>query len=385
VTEYSAEFSNHIAMNIETIAVHAGERTDLNAGAVTDPLYLSTTFERDPDGSYPHGYIYSRNGNPNRSALEECVAELEGGAQGIAFASGMAATFGVFSTLRPGDHVIAPRESYYLTGILLRDMEARGICSTFVDMTLPENVAVAMRPETRMVWVETPANPLLGITDIAAVSEIAHANRAICVCDNTFASPVLQRPLALGADLVMHATTKYLGGHSDVVGGIIIAREPGELLDAIRLIQIRGGAVPSPFDCWLALRGIRTLPYRMRGHCGNAVAVASFLAAHRAVERVYYPGLLEHPGYDIAARQMKMPGGMLSFQAAGGGAGAMAVAARVRLFTRATSLGGVHSLIEHRASMEGAGSPTPENLLRLSIGLEHPDDLITDLDRALAG
>ncbi|MEP7218874.1 MAG: PLP-dependent transferase [Bacteroidota bacterium] len=372
-------------MNIETIAVHAGERTDLNAGAVTDPLYLSTTFERDADGSYPHGYMYSRNGNPNRSALEECMAELEGGAEGIAFASGMAATSGIFSTLRPGDHVIAPIESYYLTGVLLRDMEARGIRSTFVDMTLPENVAAAMRPETRMVWVETPANPLLGITDIAAVSEIAHASRAICVCDNTFASPVLQRPLALGADLVMHSTTKYLGGHSDVVGGIVIAREPGELLDAIRLTQIRGGAVPSPFDCWLALRGIRTLPYRMRAHCDNAAAVAGFLAAHRAVERVYYPGLPEHPGYDIAARQMKMPGGMLSFQTSGGGAGAMAVAARVTLFTRATSLGGVHSLIEHRASMEGPGSRTPENLLRLSIGLEHPDDLIADLDRALEG
>ncbi|MDB5034946.1 MAG: Cystathionine gamma-synthase [Chlorobi bacterium] len=370
-------------MNIETIAVHAGERPDRNAGSVIDPIYLSTTFERDADGDYPHGYMYSRNGNPNRDALEECLSALEGGAAAVAFASGMAAIAGIFGMLSPGDHVIAPIDSYYLTGVLLRDMGSWGIEATFVDMTRPADVEAAIRPGTRLVWVETPTNPLLRIVDIAGVAAIAHAAGAICACDNTFATPILQRPLELGADLVMHATTKYLGGHSDVVGGIVVARERGDMFDAIRRTQIRGGAVPSPFDCWLALRGIRTLPYRMRGHSENAAAVADFLTRHADVERVHYPGLRDHPGHEIAARQMKMFGGMVSFQTTGGAARAVEVAARTTLFTRATSLGGVHSLIEHRASIEGPGSSTPNNLLRLSIGLEHPDDLIADLGRAL--
>ena len=372
-------------MRIETLAVHAGHAVDAATGAVTPPIHLSTTFERGADAEYPRGFIYSRSGNPNRAALEEALRALEGGAAAAAFASGSAATMAICQALAPGDHVIAPAEAYYGTAKLLRDVFGPwGLETTFVDTTDPARVAAAVRPTTRLVWVESPSNPLLSVTDIAAVARIARDAGARCACDNTWATPVLQRPLALGADLVMHSTTKYLGGHSDVIGGGVVARADDDFFARVRAMQTTGGAVPSPFECWLVLRGIRTLPYRMRAHSANAYAVAEYLRRHPAVEAVHYPGLDAHPGHEVAVRQMTLPGGMLSFQVRGGREPALAVAARVRLFTRATSLGGTESLIEHRASVEGPGTPTPENLLRVSVGLEHPDDLIEDLAQALA-
>lgn len=371
-------------MHIETLAVHAGHTVDPTTGAVTPPIHLSTTFERAPDGTFPHGNIYARQKTPNRDALEICLAALEGGAAAAAFASGSAATMAIFQTLVPGDHVVAPLDAYYGTAKILRELFAPlGIESTFADLSDLDAAARAITSRTRIVWIETPSNPLLAITDIASVAKIAHAVGARCVCDNTWATPVLQRPLVLGADLVMHATTKYLGGHSDVLGGALVARDDDEQFARLRTIQTTGGAVPSPFECWLTMRGIRTLPWRMRAHTENATRVAHFLVAHRAVEAVHWPGLPTHRGHDVAARQMSAFGGMLSLQIRGDAARAMAVAARLELFTRATSLGGTESLVEHRASIEGAGTRAPDNLLRMSIGLEHADDLIADLDRAL--
>jgi cystathionine gamma-synthase len=259
-----------------------------------------------------------------------------------------------------------------------------GLQASVVDMTDLAAVRAAVRPTTRLLWVETPSNPLLKISDIAALAQIAHAAGARCAVDNTWATPALQRPLDLGADLALHATTKYLGGHSDVLGGAIVAREQDTFFERVRFIQGNGGAVPSPFDCWLVLRGIRSLAYRMRGHVANAARVAAFLNEHPAIERVYYPGLASHPGHAVVARQMCGFGGMLSIEVHGGEPAAMALAARVKLFTRATSLGGVESLIEHRASVEGPESRTPPGLLRVSVGLEHPDDLVADLAQALA-
>ncbi|WIG62039.1 MAG: Cystathionine gamma-lyase [Ktedonobacterales bacterium] len=371
-------------MRIETLAVHAGQEPDPATGAVTPPIHLSTTFERAPDGSYPHGHMYSRTSNPNRAALEASLAALEGGTGAAAFASGSAAAMTVFQALAPGDHVLAPDDVYHGTARLLRETFVPwGLAMDFVDMTDLARVQAALRPETRLLWVETPSNPLLKITDIAALATLAHAAGALVVCDNTWATPILQRPLALGADLVVHATTKYLGGHSDVLGGGVVGDEASEFFRRVRSIQTTGGAVPSPFECWLVLRGIRTLPYRMRAHSENALAVARFLNGHPAVEVVHYPGLETHAGYAVAQRQMTLPGGMISFQVRGDSTRAMAVAAQVRVFTRATSLGGPESLIEHRASVEGPETRTPQNLLRLSIGLEHHDDLIEDLAQAL--
>jgi cystathionine gamma-synthase len=371
-------------MRIETRAVHAGGGVDPATGAVAAPIHLSTTFERDPDGSFPRGHVYSRNSNANRNSLEACLAALEGGAGAAAFGSGTAATLALFLSLSPGDHVVAPHDVYHGTARLLREhLSAWGLGVSFVDMTDLAAVRAAVQPATRLIWVETPSNPLLKITDVAAVAAIAHDAGARCACDNTFATPVLQRPFAEGADLVVHATTKYLGGHSDVMGGALVTRAADDLWERIRKVQVNGGAVPSPFDCWLVLRSIRSLPYRVRAHCANAGAVAGFLRAHPRVERVHYPGLADHPGHAVAARQMSGFGGMVSVQVRGDRAAAMDVAAKARLFTRATSFGTVESLIEHRASIEGPGTRTPENLLRLSIGLEHPDDLIEDLAQAL--
>jgi cystathionine gamma-synthase len=372
-------------MRIETLAVHAGHVPDPATGAVSPPIHLSTTFAREPDGSLPHGFLYSRPGNPTRNALESALAPLEGGEVALAFASGMAASAAVLQSLSPGDHVVAPRDAYYATGKLLKEVLGPwGLASSFVDMTDLDAVARAITLRTRVVWVETPSNPTLAITDIARVAEVAHAAGALCVCDNTWATPILQRPLALGADVVMHATTKYLGGHSDVTGGALILKKDGELAARLRNLQALGGAVPSPFDCWLVHRGIRTLPYRMRAHCDNAESVARFLSAHPRVETVHYPGLDDDPGHAVATRQMSRYGGMMAFEVRGGSNPALAVLSRVRLFTRATSLGGAESLIEHRASVEGPETRTPPGLLRCSIGLEHAEDLIEDLDRALA-
>ena len=373
-------------MNIETIGVHSGRGVDPATGAVTPPIHMSTTFERDGDGSYPTGFVYGRVGNPTRNLLEECVRDLEGGAAAAAFSSGMAAIMSVFQALSAGDHVIAPQDIYHGTAKLLRERFARwGLDSTFVDMTDIDQIRKALKPSTKLILVETPSNPLLKITDIQAVSELAHGHGIVCVCDNTWASPVLQRCLDLGADLVLHSTTKYLGGHGDVTGGIVVgAREDG-LFEEVRNIQLDGGAVPSPFDCWLLLRGIRTLPYRMRAHSENAARVAAFLDGHPKVEEVFFPGLEGHSGHNIARRQMSLFGGMLSFRVSGGAEEAFAVTSRVSLFTRATSLGSYESLIEHRASIEGPGSQTPNDLLRVSVGLENPDDLIADLEQALTG
>lgn len=371
-------------MNIETLAIHAGRSIDPTTKAVTTPLYLSTTFERDPDGGYPQGFDYTRSGNPNRAMLEECLATLEGGAVAAAFSSGSAATMSVFQALSPGDHVIVPNDAYSGTGTLLRSMFMPwGLQVSFVDMTEIDQVERSLRPNTRLIWTETPSNPLLKITNISAIATLAHSANALCACDNTWATPVLQLPLSLGADLVIHSTTKYLGGHSDVLGGMVVAATDSDYFQRVRHIQQAGGAVAAPFDCWLVLRGIQTLPYRMQGHCHNAQQIAEFLSQHPSLEAVHYPGLSAHPGQAIAAQQMRGYGGMLSVQVKGGRDRAFAVAAKTNLFTRATSLGGVESLIEHRASIEGAATQTPDNLLRLSIGLEHADDLIADLAQAL--
>jgi cystathionine gamma-synthase len=371
-------------LRIETLAVHAGHAVDPATGAVAAPIQLSTTFERAADGSYRSGYVYSRSNNPNRRALEEAMARIEGGADAAAFGSGLAAASAVFQALRPGDHIVAATQTYHGTTKLLREVFVPwGLHVDFVDMTDLAAVRDAVRADTKMFWAETPSNPLLKVTDIAQVAEIAHAAGACCACDNTFA-PILQRPFDLGADLVVHSATKYLGGHSDVTGGIVVTRANNELFDRLRLVQGTAGAVPSPFDCWLVLRGLRTLPWRMRAQSENALKVSTFLVGHPKVERVHYPGLPETLDHALAKRQMSAFGAMLSFDVKGGRDAAIAVAAKVRIFIRATSLGSVESLIEHRASIAGEDPRTPQGLLRLSIGLEHADDLIEDLAQALA-
>lgn len=370
-------------MKIETVAVHAGHTIDPATGAVATPIHLSTTFERDVEGSYSRGFMYTRNNNPNRQALEQGITALEGGAGAAAFGSGTGAAMSVFQTLTPGDHVLAHIDAYYGITRLLREILLRwGLEADFIDMSNLTAVKKALRPKTKLAWMESPSNPLLKIVDLAAVAQIVHEAGATCVCDNTWA-PVLQRPFDLGADLIMHSTTKYFGGHCDVAGGIVITKIENDFFERIRNLQYVGGAVPAPFDCWLILRGMRTLPWRMRAHSENAMKIANFLAQHRQVERAHYPGLASHPGHEIARKQMSMFGGMLSFEVKGGPGAALNVAARTKIFTRATSLGGVESLIEHRASIEGAGTTSPEGLLRLSIGLENADDLIEDLDQAL--
>ena len=374
-------------MKIETLAIHAGRAADAASGAVREPMHLSTTFERSADGSYPHGYHYARAGNPNRASLERAVAALEGGADAVAFASGSAATLAVFAEAAPRGRIVCSADCYHGTAKQLREIVPRwGGVAEFVDTTDLVAVGAALEAGAALLWIETPSNPLLKVSDIAALAQLAHARGALLGCDNTFASPILQRPLDCGADLAMHSTTKYLGGHSDVLGGIVVARLAGAALDGLRDYQATAGGVPSAFDCWLVLRSLATLPYRVRAQAANALLVARFLETHAGVEAVHYAGLPAHPGHAIAARQMHEGfGGVVSFQVRGGAPEAMAVAGRVQLFTRATSLGGVESLIEHRASMEGPLSRTPPNLLRLAIGLENAADLIEDLDRALGG
>jgi len=371
-------------LRFETIAVHAGHGVDPATGAVTPPIHLSTTFERDADGSYPHGWIYSRNHNPNRDGLEAALAAIEGGAACAAFASGLAAVTAIVQGLQPGDHVVAPTDIYHGTANVLKHLFAKWqVQTSFVDMTSLDALSAAMRPATRIVWIETPSNPLLQCVDIEAAAAIAHRGGARAVADNTFASPALQRPLELGCDLVMHATTKYLGGRSDVLGGAVVSRADDVAFADVRTAQLYGGAVPSPFDCWLVMRSLPTLPARMQAHCANARRVAGFLHDHPRVAAVHYPGLEGNRFHALARRQMRDFGGMLSFEVKGGKAAAMAACGAVEIFTRATSLGGVESLIEHRASIEGPESRTPQGLLRVSVGLEHPDDLIDDLAQAL--
>ena len=372
-------------MRIETIAVHAGHEPDALTGAVTPAISLSTTFERKPDLSFPAGHLYARYSNPNRQALETCLAQLEDGGAAACFASGSAATAAVLHALEPDAHLILPADAYYGTIKLARDVFGpwRLKYST-VDMSNLANVERAITRQTRVIWAESPSNPLVRIVDIAGIAKLARQAGAWCVVDNTWATPVLQRPLALGADIVMHSVTKYLGGHSDVLGGALVARaEDHPLFAKVRVVQATAGAVPSPFECWLTMRGIRTLPWRVRAQTRNAMRVAEFLSAHKRVEAVHYPGLASHAGHAIARRQMSGPGGMLSFQVRGGRAAAIGMTNKLRLITRATSLGGTESLIEHRHSVEGPDTQAPENLLRMSVGLEHAADLIADLDRAL--
>lgn len=371
-------------MNLETTAVHGGHVIDPSTGAVTPPIHLSTTFERAADGSYPHGYDYTRSGNPNREALEACLMALEGGAAAAAFSSGSIAMMTLLQALNPGDHVIAPSDMYFGLQRMMREIFSPwGLHISFIDMTNLAELAQTLKPNTRLLIVESPSNPQIRITDIAAVAALAKSVGALIVVDNTIPTPVLQRPFSLGADFVVHATTKYLGGHSDVLGGILVAREESDLFAKVQTIQHIGGSVPSPFDCWLLLRGMQTLPYRVRAQSDHALQIAQFLDGHPAVERVLHPGLKTHLGHEIAARQMAGFGGLFSVLVKGDAAAAMAVAAQVKLFIRATSFGGTHSLIEHRASIEGPHTATPPNLLRLSIGLEHPDDLLADLEQAL--
>ncbi|MEO7082860.1 MAG: PLP-dependent transferase [Gemmatimonadaceae bacterium] len=373
-------------MRIETLAVHAGHDVDPSTGAVTPPIHLSTTFAREADGSYRAGFLYSRYTNPNRAALESCLAALEGGAWAGAFASGSAATMTLVQSLGPNAHVIAPDDAYFGTIKLAREIFGPwGVELSLVDETDLSAVEAAMRPNTKLIWIETPSNPLLRVVDIEAIAVIAHNGGATCAVDNTWGTPALQRPLSLGADISMHSTTKYLGGHSDVLGGALIFRENNELAQRVNAIQMTGGAVPSPFECWLAMRGIRTMPLRVERQTQNAMALAEFLESHPNVEAVHYPGLKSHAAHHIACKQMSGFGGMLSVQTGRDRAAALGVAGRLKLFTQATSLGGTESLIEHRASVEGPGTRAPENLLRVSVGLEHIEDLKEDFDMALKG
>ncbi|MGB5975476.1 MAG: aminotransferase class V-fold PLP-dependent enzyme [Nodosilinea sp.] len=367
----------------ETQAVHSGRAIDPATGAITAPIHLSTTFERDADGSYPKGYVYGRSGNPNRDALETALTTLEHGAETATFASGSAATFSLLQALSPSDHVIAPQSVYFGVQQMLSNIFAPwGLSYTLVDTTDLAAVAEALRPNTRLVLIETPSNPQLALTDIQAVADLAHQADAYLACDNTIASPVLQTPLTLGADFVIHATTKYLAGHGDVIGGAVVTRAPNALFEQLRLVQTVGGVMPSPFDCWLTLRGLQTLPLRVRAQAQAAQTVATWLAEHAAIAQVLYPGLPEHPGHSVAQQQMTGYGGLLSFLVKGDQAAAMGVVAKTKLIARATSFGSPHSTLEHRASIE-KGTQTAPNLLRLSIGLEQVDDLIADLDQAL--
>ncbi len=370
-------------MKIETLSVHAGRKTDSATGALTSPIYLSTTFERDLNGGYKKGYIYSRSGNPNRESLEKCLAKLEGGKSAAVFSSGSAAAMSIFQSLSPGDHIIVSDDLYHGTRNLIRHFEKWNIRSSFIDMTNISNIERELCKNTKLVWIETPTNPLLKIIDIIKISALFKKNNIKVVCDNTWATPILQSPFELGADLVVHSTTKYIGGHSDILGGAVITKRADKFFQKVMEIQKAGGAVPSPFECWLVLRGIQTLPIRIRAQSEAALKIAKFLYSHKNVQQVYYPGLPSHPGHKIASAQMKLFGGMISFQIKGKMKEAMRVASKVKIFKRATSLGGPESLIEHRASVEGPGTKTPNNLLRLSIGLEHPDDLIEDLSMAL--
>jgi cystathionine gamma-synthase len=371
-------------MRFETKAIHAGMNIDAETGAIAAPLHLSTTFQRSESGDTPRGFSYIRDANPTQNQLEQALAAIDSAAAALAFGSGMAAAAAILQSLPPGSHVVIPHDVYYgVRGLATEFFPHWTLTFDSVPMNDLDALQRAIRPETRLLWIESPSNPLMKMTDIAAVAEIARKARALTLADGTFATPALQRPIELGADIVLHSSTKYLGGHTDVQGGSLAFRERGPLYETVLRTRSLTGGVASPFNSWLVLRGIRTLAARMRIHCENAIAVAQALAAHPRVEAVYYPGLPAHPGHDVARRQMSGFGGMMSIVIRGGREDALRVAARTKLFTRATSLGGVESLIEHRASSEGPASRTPQNLLRLSVGLEHPDDLIADLSDAL--
>ncbi|HLU46084.1 MAG TPA: cystathionine gamma-synthase [Natronosporangium sp.] len=373
----------------ETRAIHAGQAPDPRTGAVILPIYQTSTFAQEGVARPRLGYEYSRSGNPTRDALQECLAALEGGTRGLAFASGLAAEDTLLRTVcRPGDHVVIPDDAYGGTYRLFAKVLQRwGLEWSVARITDLDAVAAAITPKTKLIWVETPTNPLLGIVDIAGLARVAHEHGALLAVDNTFATPYLQQPLALGADVVVHSTTKYLGGHSDVVGGALVVSDEA-LGGELAFHQNAMGAVNGPFDAWLTLRGIKTLGVRMDRHCDNAERVVEFLQDHPAVSEVLYPGLPSHPGHKVATAQMRRYGGMVSFRAAGGESAAIKVCERTKLFILAESLGGVESLIEHPAKMthaSAAGSPleVPSDLVRLSVGIETVDDLLADLDQAL--
>jgi cystathionine gamma-synthase len=373
----------------ETLAIHAGQEPDPSTGSVVVPIHQTSTYKQDGVGGLRGGYEYSRSANPTRTALEQCLAALEGGAHGLAFASGLAAEDTLLRTvLAPGDHVVLPDDAYGGSfRLVARVLERWGVRHTAVHLADLDAVRAAVTPATKLVWCETPTNPLLGVADIAALAAIAHDAGALLVVDNTFASPYLQQPLAFGADVVVHSTTKYLGGHSDVVGGALVVTDPG-LAEQLRFHQNAMGAVPGPFDSWLVLRGAKTLGVRMDRHCANAQRVAEMLDAHPAVAAVYYPGLPGHPGHELAAKQMRGFGGMVSFTLVDGEPAALRVCERTRVFILGESLGGVESLIEHparmtHASVSGSALEVPANLVRLSVGIESVEDLLADLAAAL--
>jgi cystathionine beta-lyase/cystathionine gamma-synthase len=377
-------------LGLDTLAIHAGQEPDPSSGAVMTPIVLASTFAQDGPGRHK-GYEYSRSGNPTRRALEACIAALEDGAHGLAFSSGLGATTTILHTLKLGDHVVCGDDVYGGTFRLFdKVMRPMGIEATSVDMTDPKNVEKALRPETRMIWLETPSNPLLKIFDVSAIAAIGRSAGLVVVVDNTFATPVLQRPLALGATAVVHSTTKYMNGHSDVVGGAIVTGDAA-LAERLRFLQNAIGAVPSPFDCYLVLRGLKTLPLRMRQHVASAQSIAAKLSQHRLVKRVNYPGLPTHAGYALAKKQMAGPGGMISFELLGGFAQADVFLRKLAIFACAESLGGVESLAEHPASMTHASIPRDlrtaigisDGLVRLSVGLEDESDLWADLETAL--
>ncbi len=368
----------------ETLAVHAGGAPDPATGSVAPPIHLSTTYVHGPEAERLHGFMYIRESNPTQERLETALAAIEGGEAALVFASGMAAGTNCVQALPAGSHVLIADDGYYDFRTVGQEfLPAWSGETTLVDMTNLDAVRRGLRPNTRLLVVESPSNPLMKVADLAALAEIAHTAGAALMVDGTFATPALQRPLELGADVVQHSTTKYLGGHSDVQGGALVFAKRDERFERISHVRHVLGAVASPFNSWLVLRGLRTLAVRMERHTANAMALARALAAHPRVEAVHYPGLESDPGHGVAKRQMRGSGGMLSFRVRGGRAETLGVLGRLSLFTVATSLGGTETLIEHRASSEGKTSTAPENLLRVSVGLEHPDDLIADLEQAL--
>jgi len=372
-------------MHVDSTLAKAGCDPERDQSDVVPPIHLSTTFERDADGSYPGGHVYSRTSNPTRSRLEHVLAEIEDASSALTFSSGMAAASALLSTLPLGSHIALADDIYFGVRSMARDLEARGVVEiTEFDASEPESLRSAVNKETRIAWIETPSNPLLKIADIRSAAVHVHRVGAALVVDGTWTTPLLQKPLALGADVVLHSVTKYLAGHSDVLGGVLSFRENGELRDAIHRVQQSSGAVLDPFSSWLTLRGLRTLGVRLRAQVASAERIAHYLQAHPAVAGVHYPGLPDHPGYDVACAQMSGFGAMLSFRTGLSGPETLERVGRSALFTRATSLGGTESLIEHRRSVEGDASRTPEDLIRLSIGLEHTDDLMNDLAAILA-
>ncbi len=368
----------------ETIAIKSIENRCKSSEPVSTPIYLSTTYKRDKDGSYANDFIYSRNDNPNRKIVEQSIAQLENGKYAFAFSSGMAAITAVFQSLKTGDHIILPNDIYYAIKKLMQEVFKRwNLTYDLVEMTNIDAVKEAIKPNTSLIWIETPSNPQLKISEISAIAKLATSHNIKCVVDNTWATPVLQNPLELGADIVMHSSTKYFGGHSDVIGGCIVLNNEA-FAKKIKSIQLLSGAVPSPFDCWLIARGIQTLHLRIMKQTENAFKLAHFLDKHPKVEKVYYPGLRSHPQHLIATKQQKGFGAMISVLIKGNEEESFKISTELKYFTAATSLGGVESLVEHRKSVEGENSTTPANLLRISVGIEHIDDLINDWKNALS-